>query len=148
MSRLVLMFSYSGLVRTGPASLGFADQTANPVPLESDAAFVVEWPGDMPCVIDIGSVISAKFKYGELSLGLADLISFEIGFSAQDEILTLDYLFSPADTLSSTVITITSDSTQSTICGVDRATGENFEYHYVSATLTASRVPEQITNTG
>jgi len=42
MSRLVLMFNYSGLVRTGPASLGFADHTANPVPLESDAAFVVD----------------------------------------------------------------------------------------------------------
>lgn len=148
MSRLVLMFSYSGLVRTGPASLGFADNTATPVPPESEAAFVVEWPGDMPCVIDIGCIISASFKFGELSLGLADLISFEIGFGAQEEILALDYLFSPADTPSSTVITITSDATRSTICGVDRATGENFEYHYVSSTLTASRVPEQAVNTG
>lgn len=148
MSRLVLMFSYSGLVRTGPASLGFADTTANPVPLESDAAFVVEWSGKLPCAIDISSVISAKFKYGELSLGLADLISFEIGFGEQEEILTLDYLFSPADTPSSTIITITSDATQSTICGEDRATGENFEYHYVTATLTASRVPEQAVQSG
>ena len=147
MSRLVLFLAYTDLVKTGPASLGFSGDDARGIPPEADVTIVIELKNTLPCVIDLSAVTSATFNYGELSLGLDDLDSFELGFSALGEIERLNHVFSPADTPSSTGITVTSNPSQSMIKGTDRATGENFVYFYTSSELTASRVPEHATHT-
>jgi hypothetical protein len=146
MSRLVLFFAYTDPVKTGPASLGFSGDDARGMPPEADVTIVIELTDKLPCELDRSSVISATFNYGELSLGLDDLESFELGFTAQGEIDRLNHVFSPANTLSSTGITVTSNPSQSLIKGTDRTTGENFVYFYTSSKLTASRVPEQSTH--
>ena len=154
MSRLVLLFSYSDVLASGPVSLGFGSGIRGALPAEADVSFVVECNDKYPCVISHSMVISAGFKYGELSLELADLMSFAIGFTAEGEIDRLDYLFSPADTPSSTKLTISCEAPAASIespgtsqaliiRGIDRPTGEHFEYAYLSSMQSASRVPVQ-----
>jgi hypothetical protein len=154
MSRLVVLCSYSDVLRNGPVSLGFSGKSATDLPPEADVTFVVECNDNYPCKLDLGGVISAGFRYGELSLELADLMNFEIGLDAEGRIDTLDFLFSPADTPSSTKLTITcksadagiSDSAASSVLliqGNDRVAGEHFEYAYLAYMQSASRVPVQ-----
>jgi hypothetical protein len=154
MSRLVVLCSYSDVLRKGPVSLGFSRDSGSALPAEADVTFVVECNESYPCSLDLGGVISASCRYGELSLGLADLMNFDIGLDAEGAIDTLDFLFSPADTPSSTKLTITgasphagdSDTAASRallIQGNDRETGEHFEYAYLAYMQSASRVPVQ-----
>ena len=154
MSRLVVLCSYSDVLRSGPVSLGFSPDGGSTLPAEADVTFVVECNDSYPCRLDLGGVISASCKYGELSLELADLMKFEIGFDEDGSLHTLDFLFSPADTPSSTKLTITgtsppagdSDSAASRallVQGNDRETGEQFEYAYLAYMQSASRVPVQ-----
>jgi hypothetical protein len=154
MSRLVVLCSYSDVLRNGPVSLGFSREGGSALPAEADATFVVECNASYPCRLDLGSVISAGFRYGELSLELADLMKFEIGLDAEGRIDMLDFLFSPADTPSSTKLTITgtsphaetsdtADSRAILIQGMDRATGKHFEYAYLAYMQSVSRVPVQ-----
>jgi hypothetical protein len=154
MSRLVVLCSYSDVLRSGPVSLGFSTDAGSMLPAEAAVTFVVECNDSYPCRLDLGGVISASFRYGELSLELADLMNFEIDLDTEGGIETLDFLFSPADTPSSTKLTITgrsadtgnSDSAASRellIQGNDRATGEHFEYVYLAFMQSASRVPVQ-----
>jgi hypothetical protein len=154
MSRLVVLCSYSDVFRNGPVSLGFSRDGGSALPAEASVTFVVECSDSYPCNLDLGGVISASCRYGELSLELADLMNFDIGFDAEGRLHTLDFLFSPADTPSSTKLTITgtsphardSDTAASRallVQGDDRETGEHFEYAYLAYMQSASRVPVQ-----
>ena len=146
MSRVVVFFTYSNPVKTGPVSLGFTGDDASVIPFEADLTFVVEHHGDMPCVVGRGSVITATFNYGELSMGLDDLDSMELGFGASGEVDMLNCAFTPVNTLSSIDINITCTPTDCVIRGTDRDTGQDFEYCYVYAKQSASRVPTYSSN--
>ena len=146
MQRVVIFLTYCSPDMSGPVSLGHTGEGINAIPFEADVSFVVEYQGDIPRVLGLDSVISATFNFGELSTGLEHLKSLELGFGASGEVDSLNCLFNPGNTLSSTDITITCSVTEAVIHGTDRDTADTFAYRYVFKKQSASRVPPQASN--
>ena len=146
MQRVVVFLTYANPAITGPVSLGHTGEGIDAIPFEADLGFVVEYQDDTPCVLGPDSFISATFSYGELSMGLDDLKSIELGFGATGEVESLDCVFKPGNTLSSTDITVSCSVTEAVIQGTDRDTAETFSYQYFYKKQSASRVPGYTSN--
>ena len=147
MQRVVVFITYCSPDTSGPVSLGYTGEDSSAIPFEADVSFVVEHQGDIPCVLGLDSVISAAFNFGELSTGLEHLKSMELGFGDAGEVDSLNGVFHPGNTLSSTDITITCSVADAVIHGTDRDTADTFAYRYVFKKQSASRVPAQASNT-